>query len=389
MGRSKHRHHSNGNSHGSANGQSRHGDAPTTGPAPPGASPPVHSSSEQSTSSSDFNAPTQPETSATAVAADPHETNEQIEFLTSELNDRDQLVHALTAQLEEAVEQLDRLHRQGADRASRAGGSGGSVTADFIDEQRANNDRLNQWLDQWDQSQPFDLWARIEDRLGELASQFAGHGNSSTSGISSHHAPFAAPAAQQVHEPPAEQAPAASSWEETKQRLLGEMSFNFGDTAPASGSTTTTAASVEIPPISAADVEFPIALDFDKASREELCSAIEIRDKYISYLTHRLRASEMQQPVNWDALGQAPADLRQQLLDLEGRYSEHLRREECDMALERARLAREQARLQQDRTRLEHQMRRAGITADDNRPGSSAIDADDRSWLKMFGKKKN
>jgi hypothetical protein len=96
----------------------------------------------------------------------------------------------------------------------------------------------------------------------------------------------------------------------------------------------------------------------------------------------------MQQPVDWDALSQAPADLRQQLVDLEGRYREHLRREECDMALERARLAREQARLQQDRSRLEHQMRRAGIGADDLRPAGGGPEGEDRSWLKMFGKKK-
>jgi hypothetical protein len=385
MGRSRHRHHSSGHPNGHSNGQGHQGNAPPSNGAPLAESHPVNRADAESADANAFDESTDPTNTATAVTPDAHAVSEQLEFLTSELDDRDQLVQALTSQLEEAVEQLDRLHRQGVDRSSRSAGGGGAMPADFIDEQRANSDRINQWLDQWDQSQPLDLWARIEDRIGELAAHLGAHGASPGIGSPAH----AAPAAHQHHEPSAEQTPSASSWEETKQRLLGEMSFGLGDATPAAAAAPpATMAAIDGPPISSADVEFPTAIDLENSSREELCAAIETRDKYISYLTHRLRASEMQQPVNWDALSQAPADLRQQLVDLEGRYREHLRREECDLALERARLAREQARLQQDRTRLEHQMRRAGITADDNRPGGNPADVDERSWLKMFGRKR-
>lgn len=43
-------------------------------------------------------------------------TPERVESLEAQLADRDQLVAALTERLEQAAEQLDRLHRTGADR---------------------------------------------------------------------------------------------------------------------------------------------------------------------------------------------------------------------------------------------------------------------------------
>jgi hypothetical protein len=391
MGRSKHRHNSNGHANGNANGHGQQVGGSSSNVAPVSDYHPQNSANGAQTAAIPVEEPATTDNLHTNVVLDPHAVGEQIEFLTSELDDRDQLVAALTAQLEEAVEQLDRLHRQGADRSARSGGgSSASVPGDFIDEQRASAERLNQWLDQWDQSQPLDLWARIEDRINDLAAHLGAQGAAHAVASVSHAAAFAAPAIQR--ETPAEQAPPASSWEETKQRLLGEMSFNFGDPTPAApdaaADSSATAVAPHGPQISLSDVQFPAAIDLDGASREDLCAAVETRDKYISYLTHRLRASEFQQPIDWDALNQAPAEMRQQLVDLERRYQEHLRREECDLALERARLAREQARLQQDRVRLEHQMRRAGIAADDLRPAGGPSEADDRSWLKMFGKKR-
>ncbi len=119
-----------------------------------------------------------------------------------------------------------------------------------------------------------------------------------------------------------------------------------------------------------------------------LVDAVEVRDRYIAYLTQRLRALEMQGPTNWDNLASAPDELRSRLLRLEADYREHLRREECDMALERARLAREQNRLKQDRHRLEAQAKKLGFTTDEFKlPNQSELD-DDRSWRRMFGRKK-
>ncbi len=89
-----------------------------------------------------------------------------VEELAAELQEKEDLIHALTAQLEQAVEQLDRIHREGGDRGGRS--TGNAVAGDFVEEQRYVNDRMNQWLDAWEQQQPFDLFARLEQRLEEI-----------------------------------------------------------------------------------------------------------------------------------------------------------------------------------------------------------------------------
>ena len=134
----------------------------------------------------------------------------------------------------------------------------------------------------------------------------------------------------------------------------------------------------------------PTPIDVDTAEHVVLIDAVETRDRYIAYLTQRLRALEMQGPTNWDAMNNAPDELRARLQQLEADYREHLRREECDMALERARLAREQNRLKQDRHKMELQARKLGFTSDEFKlpPAAGEAEGDDRSWRKMFGRKK-
>lgn len=369
MGRNKHRH--------------RHDRPNSSSPS----SPPVvtESASEFEPAASETEVATETIASAPLDGDEPAECEsaaasdssiDAVAAFSEALHEKDELIAALTSQLEETVEQLDRLHRQGADRMSpRSSGPAAGFGGD-----PQTTDRLNQWLDQWDERQPIDVWTRIEQRIEELANHLGSHPNAH-----SHHEP--APLAALIATPDA--APQAPlSWEETKRRMLGELA----DPEPALIAEPGPAAEIAVPeePVSTAQVEYPAAVDLETADRPQLAQAIETRDRYISYLTHRLRASEMRQPVDWHALNQAPADLRQQLEDLENRYREHLRREECEMALERARLAREQARLQQDRHRLEQQMRRSGINADDYKtPAPAGRNGDeDRSWLNVFGRKK-
>jgi hypothetical protein len=292
----------------------------------------------------------------------------------AQLSEKDELIAALTAQLEETVERLDRLHRQGADRGVRTSGSG--TPTEFLEEQRSLTERLNQWLDVWDNAQPLELWARLESRLEEI--QIA-----RPPAIENDGWPQAAPAAQVHRLEAAEPAAGASGWETAKQRILGELGLESNADEPAPPPVV---APQPIEPAFTPSVEYPAAVDFSTASREELCQAIDIRDRYISHLTHRLRSAEIRQPVNWEVLNEAPADLRQQLQDLEVRYREHLRREEVDLSLERARLAREQARLEQERHRFAQQLKRAGLTNETAPAGE--MDEDDRSWRKMFGRKK-
>jgi hypothetical protein len=298
-----------------------------------------------------------------------------VQELSAELQDKDDLIHALTAQLEQAVDQLDRIHREGGDRGGRASSSSGGVTGDFVEEQRFVNDRLTQWLDGWDQQQPFDILARIEQRIEDLVAR--GISAAPAAGF----AGFDAPAAE-VKEPE----DSAAAWEEAKRKLLGDMSFGEPAAAPAP------VPSQPQPPASLGDIDYPKPIDVDTAEHVVLVDAVETRDRYIAYLTQRLRALEMQGPTNWDAMNNAPEELRVRLQQLEANYLEHLRREECDMALERARLAREQNRLKQDRHKMELQARKLGFTSDEFKlppaGGGEAAEGDDRSWRKMFGRKK-
>jgi len=292
--------------------------------------------------------------------------------LSAELQDKEDLIQALTAQLEQAVEQLDRIHREGGDRAGRTTSASAGVAGDFVEEQRYVNDRVSQWLDQWDQQQPFDLWARIEQRIEDIVQRGVAAAPASSFG-------FDSPAVE-VKEP----ADPGAAWEEAKRKLLGDMSFG-GPAAPVAA-----VAPLPEPPASPGDISYPAPIDVDTAEHIELVDAVETRDRYIAYLTQRLRALEMQGPTNWDAMNNAPEELRERLQQLEADYREHLRREECDMALERARLAREQNRLKQDRHKMELQARKLGFTSDEFKlpPAAGEAEGDDRSWRKMFGRKK-
>jgi hypothetical protein len=302
----------------------------------------------------------------------------QVQELSAELHDREELIQALTAQLEQAVEQLDRIHREGGDRGGRTGSSSGGVTGDFVEEQRFVNDRLSQWLDGWDQQQPFDILARIEQRIEDLVAR--GISATPAAGFGG----FEAPA--EVKEPE----DSAAAWEEAKKKLLGDMSFG----EPAAAPLAAPVPAQPQPPASLAEIDYPTPIDVDTAEHVVLVDAVETRDRYIAYLTQRLRALEMQGPTNWDAMNNAPEELRVRLQQLEASYLEHLRREECDMALERARLAREQNRLKQDRHKMELQARKLGFTSDEFKlppaggGGGEAAEGDDRSWRKMFGRKK-
>ena len=293
--------------------------------------------------------------------------------LSAELQDKEDLIHALTAQLEQAVDQLDRIHREGGDRGGRAASSSGGIAGDFVEEQRFVNDRLSQWLDGWDQHQPFDILARIEQRIEDIVQRgISAAPAASFSG-------FDAPA--DVKEPE----DSSAAWEEAKRKLLGDMSFGDAAAAPA------VSPAQPQPPASLNDIDYPTPVDVDTAEHVVLVDAVETRDRYIAYLTQRLRALEMQGPTNWDAMNNAPEELRARLQQLEADYREHLRREECDMALERARLAREQNRLKQDRHKMELQARKLGFASDEFKLPPAAGESEggeDRSWRKMFGRKK-
>ena len=271
-----------------------------------------------------------------------------IDDLQLQLDEKDELVAALTQQLEQAAEQLDRMHRSGG----RAGhqNSQESPVGNPLGEQLSTN--LNYLIEQWEGSQIASCLERIESQIEDL--------KSSVSQIQQ-------PAVPQMHD----------HWRDKEEdsrpnglQLDALKDVLFGATP-------------EIPEevydeslneIEDEDQELtsddplpalPAAVDFEEASREEMISAIQIRDDYIEtcislYRDLRLK-SGLIQPINWDKISDCPDELVENLKELESHLQEQSRLNEVTMSLERARISRESTQLRQYRVQLQKYVKKHNL----------------------------
>lgn len=284
-----------------------------------------------------------------------------------QLGEKDQLIRALTERLEEAAEQLDRVHRSGGDKGGGRYGGGGS--SELASQQQSLIEQLTKSVELWEDVQPRDVFARIEERLDELRDMLEG-GVVATSGES-------APKKQDT----------LAGWEKMKADLLGGESDEPAPTAsppvtlssPAAPATqedessseeskdepatVSTPASIvyEPSPQPLDEQELPAPVDFEIAQREDLEAAIESRDQYIGYLTRRLRSAESNahQQINWEELNNAPDKLRESLQNLESELDDRLRIAEVDLSLERARLSRVETRIRAMQSQIEKKLQAA------------------------------
>src|SRR5690606_15541643 len=127
-----------------------------------------------------------------------------------QLHAKDQLVRALTDRLEEAAEQLDRVQRTGGDKGGRTGGSSDTAAAGH-----PLVEKLSKSLELWEDVQPRDAFARIEERLEELRDMLEG---AIVGGSGEPQAP--------------KKKDVLSGWEKMKAELMGEAE---PPAAPASG----------------------------------------------------------------------------------------------------------------------------------------------------------
>lgn len=302
----------------------------------------------------------------------PESASEQLAALQHALQEKDELLKALTAQLEEAANRLDRLHRAGIDRGPRvstadAGACNGAAEV---------NELLARLCGDWEELQPAQQFESLRNRLDDIfdavtlarLNEHVGRGD------------------RTPDEPPTPLRPTDSAsklpgWEDMKAQLLREgadqhRSHASIDRAPA-GSPNDSAAEV----LSELPLEPPAPVDLESADRDLLAAAVEERDVFISHLIRRLRsgASGRYAPINWAEISGAPDELRERLQEHEARLQELLRMEECDLSLERARLARERARLEQMRRDVERDARGG------DEPGADDADRTERRWLRVFG----
>jgi hypothetical protein len=299
--------------------------------------------------------------------------------LERQLAERDQLVQALTDQLELAAEQLDRMQRSGT--ASRRGGSGGSgLPSDLVADHKQMVEDLQRVTQQWEDMQAGLTLGRIEVQLTELR-DFVGQRLtpgafiSGANGASSRHT-SPADESQLTDAGAVVEASTESVWESLKSEMLGDEAVPAG--APASRT---------LEPIVPADA--PAAIDIKTATLEEMADAISERESYICYLLQMLRTrTEVPVPPDWSALNNAPEELTARLERMAADLQDNLRRADVEISIERARLAREQAQLAMREEQLKRQMRELGIEQEaavshEKRGGKG--NAPDRRWSRFLG----
>lgn len=299
--------------------------------------------------------------------------------LDAELEEKDRLIAALTAQLERTVNQLDRLRRSGADRP-------GSLQADEPGnpEQQALISRLGDALDEWSEFHPADRILRIEDGVEQILKLLADR----------ERAPPRVEPPTRAEAPPERKQKAADPdfWEAAKARLLSESPPPSEPSAvPPSAATVAFDATAEQESFVACPVPLidpPEPVD-NNADKDALRSAVETRDAYIHYLLNRLQALESQStPVPWQDLAAAPQELARRLQELEATLREQLKQAEIANSLERAALTRERAKLAQVKQNLESQIRKLAHARPAPPPPAAeeepASEEQERRWNRLF-----
>jgi len=281
--------------------------------------------------------------------------------LKSELEGKNELVQALTLQLEQAAEQLDRLQRTGA-RVSH-GSAGGSLPAEFAQQQETVAQNVEYLVEQWDATQVAGSIGRVEmqlDELRDLVTQLASRPVQAVA-LSQEQA-----VAEPISELNAEashadllgslQAAFLHSSEEIPETILEETpeeisASNFPKAESSSGQG-------ELP-------DQPELVDFDSATKDELRQAVISRDDYIKTIVDHLSAARkqfgIQSPENWEELQGCPQELIEKVQQLEQQLENQLRLSEVSLSLERARLSREETQLSMAKIQIQKELRKQGI----------------------------
>jgi hypothetical protein len=295
--------------------------------------------------------------------ADASSAARQIAELTAELQQREQLIEALTERLEEAAEQLDRIHRTGGSRNAAPQPAAPAIPPELLERHMVTAERLDLALTDWEEKQGLALIERIDRRIDKLVEILRGG-----DGVD-----FSEQHADELQNADAEQPKS-----ESKLRSVSAEAAAYAEEPPP------LQAAAPVPEIPLADPPEPIAED--EQDPAALMAAVRAREEYISYLIAEMRHQQPHVAINWEAIKDAPEELRDSLEALDRRLRKELQREELDLSLERARIARESAHLEQVRTRLEKEIKKLGLGQEQDNPKTPSPE-DTGSWRRLFGKK--
>lgn len=263
-----------------------------------------------------------------------------ITHLEELLTEKDQLVTALTVQLEEAAERIDRLQRQGNDRGARGGGGFGSIPVEMLEEQRNIAENVERFVVQWEEAQPTAALARIEMQLIELRELVASGPVAVTP--SSDGAPHSDQHAGS----------GLAGWEAMKATLLhGDQPEEIAEYDELAEEDVEAGVSMPAPN--------PVPADADTRI---LHLAIEQRDAYIAALQQAMQRAELRhrKAAVLGGSEDVPESLQHRLAELEHIFEEQQRLAEVELSLERARLGREEMRLRHVDETLTRELKRLG-----------------------------
>ncbi|WP_459557397.1 hypothetical protein [Lacunimicrobium album] len=325
-------------------------------------------------------------------------TMDQTDYYDAPATDeRDELIAALTQQLEYAAEQLDRYQRAGAPAAS---GSNRTTAAPAPALSPELNEGLTRFLEQWDQMQAGFTLGRIEvqlDEIKELVSRAGGDRaaafpaaplNNLTSILSSFANSQADDAQSEAdsHEP--------NSWEQIKSSFLteGDSDSNGFDKESILRPTKHSPAAASDPhPVDHSELidilglELPPLVDFDNATNEQLEDAIQSRDEVIAILLDKAAEMYQRSTLDIDLTELHGFEAEKAVIDdLHDRLTEQLKIAELQNSLERARLSREQSKLKQKEMLIEKKLLQLGLISET--PGEqmkqTAKPEPKRGWLR-------
>lgn len=327
-----------------------------------------------------------------------------------ELAEKEEIIAALTAQLEQAAEQLDRYHRAGARGENK---SSSSAAAESALSQIAVLKDLARFLEQWDHMQFGPTLGRLEVQVGEVRDLVA-NGVQNSSNTNFQDMPQTAPqdVSSLIAEMTKKQSLAGVHGDSTEDCsdnnhpssdnvTTGEQNSATDDQS-ASSAQHVRVETVEFIPF---NIESPNEIDLSNASPEEISKAFDDYQEYASSLIKHIQAIQNQSAIvqpNWEELQEYPEEFRKRIEDLERQLENRVRIAEVSLSMERARLAREQMRLQQLEMQINKRVFQLGLdpTMLDGFQGDLSefaegtvsegeMDATQTGWKNLLGFKRN
>lgn len=263
-----------------------------------------------------------PESSPTATA--------RVHELESRLAERERLVAILTERLEHTADELDRLKRSGGPcpRDNEK-----ELSSSQAEEIHGTQELLRQFYDAWQERYEGPGLRRIENQLEELRELMSTRPA----------APQSAPSMLAAYMSRSENGATTSAGGSVDT----EQATAAGLDLPRSVACAEPVRIVLLTPADALpedEVPLPAAVDPEAHTLSELMEAVDVRDRYISWLCHRVRTVTGHLDEWLQRVTSSDCQLQQRIDEVEQLVHEQLGLVEVELSVERARMAREQAR---------------------------------------------